>query len=119
MCFPLVFKPGRSIVSRSLLTELSGLYDDLTPPEARGSLRGRKQGREGEFVRYYREYIEVVPDDGSPPYVAEVRLCHDFPEISPTGDNQLVVLDDRVVALMSDIWAGRDMPTDTWGVLAC
>lgn len=70
-------------------------------------------------MRYYREYIEVIPEDGSGPYTAEVRLCHDFPEIRPTGQNQLVVLDERVSLLMCPQWTGDEMPTDTWGVLAC
>lgn len=65
----------------------------------------------------YREYLEVVPDDGSPPYAVEVRLCHDFPEMEPTGSNRVVVFDDRVP--MSPEWSASDMPTDTWGVLAC
>ncbi len=65
----------------------------------------------------YREYLEVVPDDGEPPYAAEVRMCHDFPEMQPTGSNRVVVFDDRVQ--VSPEWAGPDMPTETWGVLAC
>jgi hypothetical protein len=71
----------------------------------------------GGFVQYYREYLEVVPDDGEPPYAAEVRLCHDFPRMEPTGSNRVVIFDDRVQ--MSPEWSGRDMPTDTWGVLVC
>ena len=60
-------------------------------------------GREGKFVEYYREYLEVVPDDGSPPYAAEVRLCHDFPEMEPTGSNRVVVFDDRVPNWISNV----------------
>jgi len=75
---------------------------------------GRRVGLE-----YYREYIEVMPDDDSAPYAAEIRLCHDFPEIQPNDGNQLVVLDDRVAALMGELWAAQDMPTDTWQVMAC
>lgn len=63
---------------------------------------------------YYREYIEIVPDDGTPPYVAEVRLCHDFPWMRPTDQNQVVIFDDRVP--MSDAWRADDMPTNTWSV---
>lgn len=65
---------------------------------------------------YYREYLEVVPDDGSPPFTAEVRLCHDFPAIKPNGGNQLAVFDPRVAELMTDPWGLADMPTDTFGV---
>lgn len=70
-------------------------------------------------MSYYREYVEIVPDDGSPPFTAAIRMCHDFPEIRPTDANQLVVLDDRVAGLMTEPWSAKDMPTDTWGVLAC
>lgn len=70
-------------------------------------------------MSYYREYVEIVPDDGSAPFTAVIRMCHDFPEIRPTDANQLVVLDDRVAGLMAEPWSGQDMPTDTWGVLAC
>lgn len=68
-------------------------------------------------MQYYREYIEVIPEDGSPPYTAEVRLCHDFPQMQPTGSNRVVVFDERVE--MSDVWTDDSMPTETWGVLAC
>ena len=67
--------------------------------------------------KYYRQYIETDGPDG--PFTAEVRLCHDFPAISPTDQNQVVVLDERVAALMCDRWQLDDMPTDTWGVLVC
>lgn len=67
-------------------------------------------------MEYYREYIEIAdPDDGGPPYIAEVKLCHDFPPIAPTGGNQVVVFDPRVP--MSADWRSEDFPTDTWGVL--
>ena len=67
-------------------------------------------------MQFYREYVEVSdPDDGGGPYIGEVRLCHDFPEIAPTGGNQVVVFDDRVP--MSADWRLDDMPTETWGVL--
>lgn len=66
-------------------------------------------------MEYYREYLEVVPDDGASPYAAEVRLCHDFPAMEPTGSNRVVVFDERVP--MSPEWRESDMPTDTWGVL--
>lgn len=68
---------------------------------------------------YYREYIEIVSDDDEPPFVAEVRMCHDFPEMQPGGGNQVVVLDERVAATMDEPWCAGDMPTDTWSVLAC
>jgi hypothetical protein len=69
-------------------------------------------------MHYYREYVEVTDDpDGA--FVAEVRLCHDFPEIAPNAGNQVAVLDERVAALMDAPWAAQDMPTDTWSVLAC
>lgn len=67
-------------------------------------------------MEYYREYIEVT-DDPSGPYVAEVRLCHDFPAMPRTAENQVVIFDDRVP--MSDAWHADDMPTMTWAVLAC
>lgn len=67
-------------------------------------------------MQYYREYLEIMPEDGSPPYAAEVRLCHDFQAMAATDQNRVVVFDDRVS--MTDAWTGRDMPTDTWGVLA-
>lgn len=76
-------------------------------------------GTGGWFMEYYREYIEVAdPDDGGPPYTAEVRLCHDFPVIKPTGGNQVVVFDERVP--MSVAFACSDEPadTETFGVLA-
>jgi hypothetical protein len=66
-------------------------------------------------LNYYREYVEVVPDDGSPPYTAEVRLCHDFPQMPATDSNRVVVFDERV--LMSPEWQAADMPTETWAVL--
>jgi len=65
---------------------------------------------------YYREYVEVTDAPGGP-FTATVRLCHDFPEMTPGGGNQVVVFDDRVE--MSDDWNESDMPTETWGVLAC
>lgn len=66
-------------------------------------------------MEYYREYIEVSdPDDGGAPYIAEVRLCHDFPQIEPTDSNTVVVFDERVQ--LSDAWRAQDMPTETWGV---
>jgi hypothetical protein len=67
------------------------------------------------LTSYYREYIEV--SDGPVPFTAEVRMCHDFPEIQPGGSNQVIVLDDRVAELMCERWRLDDMPTDTWGVL--
>lgn len=70
------------------------------------------------MAEYYREYIEVTDGPGAP-FTAEIRMCHDFPEIQPGGGNQVIVLDDRVAALMSDRWQLDDMPTDTWGVLVC
>lgn len=70
-------------------------------------------------MKYYREYIEVMPDDDTAPYSAEIRMCHDFPEIRPTDANQLVVIDSRVAELMTEPWSLSDMPTETWGVLAC
>lgn len=67
-------------------------------------------------MEYYREYIEVTdPDDAGEPYIVEVRLCHDFPEIAPNGGNQVVVFDTRVP--MSADWRSEDMPTDTWAAL--
>lgn len=65
----------------------------------------------------YREYIEIT-DDG-PPYTVAVRMCHDFPQMRPTDQNQLAVFDERVAALMGSSWAQADMPTDTFGVLVC
>lgn len=67
---------------------------------------------------YYRQYIEVEDELGKP-FTAEVRMCYDFPVIRPGGGNQVVVFDDRVSSLMCDRWSLDDMPTDTWGVLAC
>ena len=70
-------------------------------------------------MEYYREYIEIGdPDDGGPPYVAEVRLCHEFPvstEHLPPG-NRVISLDDRVP--VSAAWDAEDMPTETWNVLS-
>ena len=67
-------------------------------------------------MHVYREYIEITdPEDGGPPYVATIRMCHDFPEIQPNGGNQVVVFDDRVP--MSDECRSDEYPTDTWGVL--
>jgi hypothetical protein len=65
-------------------------------------------------LEYFREYIEII-DDGLP-YTAEVRLCHDFPEMQPTGGNQVVIFDERVAALCEAGWSGKT--TDTWSVLA-
>ncbi len=67
---------------------------------------------------YYREYIETADLDG--PFIAEVRLCHDFPEIKPTGHNTVVVFDSRVTELLPDGWhMAADMPTDCWGAITC
>lgn len=66
-------------------------------------------------MQYYREYVETEGPFG--PYVAEIRLCHDFPEIAPNGGNQVAVFDDRVQ--MSDDWSHEDMPTDTFRALVC
>ena len=63
---------------------------------------------------YFREYIEVT-DDG-PPYMSEIRLCHDFPVMKPTGGNQVVIFDERVASLCEVGWSGKT--TDTWSVLA-
>lgn len=66
-------------------------------------------------MEYYREYVEVSdPDDGGPPYTAEIKLCHNFPITEATGGNRVIVLDPRVE--VSDVWDGEDMPTETWAV---
>lgn len=63
---------------------------------------------------YFREYIEVT-DDGRP-YTAEVRMCHDFPVMMPTGGNQVVILDERVAGMARADWSGET--TDTWSIMA-
>lgn len=68
-------------------------------------------------MEYFREYVEVE-DPGEGHCVAEVRLCHDFPDIPRGEGNQVIVLDERVAALMGTPWGQSDMPTDTWSVLA-
>lgn len=63
----------------------------------------------------YREYLEI--DDASGHYTAEVRMCHDFPPMAPTGSNTVAIFDERVLRIMTDGWMGRaDMPTDSWPV---
>jgi hypothetical protein len=65
---------------------------------------------------YYREYAEIT-DDPAGSYTAEVRMCHDFPPIAPTGSNTVVIFDERVLPAMSDGWMHRaDLPTDSWAV---
>lgn len=67
---------------------------------------------------YYREYIETT-DCIDGPYTAEVRLCHDFPEIKPTGHNTVVVFDSRVTELLPEGWhTAPEMPTDCWASIA-
>ena len=70
---------------------------------------------------YYREYLEMDGPQG--PYTAEIRMCHDFPEILPTGCNMVAVLDPAAVAVMTDIliltgqWVPQpEWPTDTWAL---
>jgi hypothetical protein len=64
---------------------------------------------------YYREYLEIDDEGGS--YAAEVRLCHDFPPIAPTGANTAVIFDERVLWIMQDGWMHHaDMPTNAWAV---
>lgn len=60
---------------------------------------------------YYREYIEVT-DASGPPHTAEVRLCHDFPFMAPSGGNQVAIFDERVSALARADWSGPN--TDTF-----
>ena len=70
-------------------------------------------------MQYYREYLEIT--DVAEPFTAEIRLCHDFPEIPPTDQNQVIVFDPRVAAEMAGepgVWQARDMPTGCWSVLA-
>lgn len=64
----------------------------------------------------YREYIDVENDGCGQPATLEVRMCHDFPPMQPTGCNRVVIFDDRVP--MSPEWSNEDMPTDTWAALA-
>lgn len=66
-------------------------------------------------MQYYREYIEITDEPGHPPRVEEIRLCHDFPPMTPTDDNQVVVFDDRVA--LTEACHDEDWPTQTWGVL--
>lgn len=65
-------------------------------------------------MRYYREYFEIV-EPGQPPRVEEIRLCHDFPTMPFTDENQVVVFDERVE--LTDACHHEDWPTQTWGVL--
>lgn len=66
-------------------------------------------------MEYYREYIEV--DDPAGHYVAEVRLCHDYPMMALGDHNQVAVFDEAAVALMAAEWmADAGMPTDSWAV---
>ena len=63
----------------------------------------------------YREYLEI--DDASGHYTAEVRMCHDFPPMAPTGSNTVAIFDERVLRIMTDGWMQHvDMPTDSWPV---
>lgn len=66
-------------------------------------------------MQYYREYIEVTDEAGAP-YVAEVRLCHDWLAMPKADQNQVVILDERVPVTAA--WDAEDMPTETWAVMA-
>ena len=70
-------------------------------------------------MHIFRQYLEVT--DADEPFTAEIRLCHDFPAIPFTNENQVIVFDERVASEMAGekgIWSARDMPTGTWSVLA-
>ena len=67
-------------------------------------------------MEVYREYIEVTDDESGQAYTAEVRMCHDFPEMMPNGGNQVAIFDERVAALVCPGWSGPI--TDTFSVLA-
>ena len=78
----------------------------LTP-----SLPHQGGSRQEVRMEYYREYIEI---DG---FTAEVRMCHDFPPMAPTGSNTVAIFDERVLRIMTDGWMHHaDMPTDSWPV---
>lgn len=112
-CFTWVFPPRIAGIAWSLPRS----YPDGTiflPRRMRAGVYSGKLGAGRQGLPYFREYIEVT-DDGRP-YTAEVRMCHDFPSMRPTGGNQVVILDERVAGLARADWSGDT--TDTWSIMA-